>query len=70
VQLDQQGNVIDTMERYQAKSVNPISMRGRDQRGRRENRFSEGGNRYVINQQFNMTLVPNFHILYEVDTDR
>jgi hypothetical protein len=59
----------DTHERYQAKMSNPITMRGYDRRGRRE--YSEdGGNRYVVNQQFQMTLIPKHDVLYNVETDR
>lgn len=67
--LDGAGRVLQTKERYQAKQTNPISVRGRDRGGRRE--YSEdGGNRYVINQQFEMTLVPTTNILQKVETDR
>jgi hypothetical protein len=63
------GRVVQTMERYQAKQTNPISIRGRDRRGRREY-TEDGGNRFVVNQQFEMTLVPTTNILQKVETDR
>lgn len=62
-------NIISTEERYQAKMSNPVSMRGYDQRGRREY-TEDGGNRFVVNQQFQMTLVPKHDVLYNVETDR
>jgi hypothetical protein len=69
VVLDANGRVEKTLERYQAKMTNPISIRGRDRRGRRE--YTEGGgNRHVVNQQFEMTLVPTTNILQKVETDR
>lgn len=70
VEIDRAGNILDTRERYQAKMSNPISIRGfGDRYGRRE--FTEdGGNRFMINQQFEMTLVPDTDELYQVETDR
>lgn len=61
--------ILDTHERYQAKMTNPVSMRGYDRRGRREY-TEDGGNRYVVNQQFQMTLVPQHDVLYNVEVDR
>lgn len=59
----------DTLERFQAKVTNPISLRGYDRKGRRE--YSEdGGNRHIVNQQFEMTLVPSNNVLMSVETDR
>lgn len=69
VVLDRQGNVVQTLERYQAKMTNPVSMRGLDRRGRRET-TEDGGNRFVINQNFEMTLIPTTNILQKVPTDR
>lgn len=64
------GEVIQsTQERYQAKMSNPITMRGYDRRGRREG-TEDGGNRFMINQQFEMTLVPQNNVLYNVEVDR
>lgn len=69
VELDHKNRIIDTHERYQAKMVNPASIRGLDRQGRRE---YEGdlGDRFVVNQSFQMALLPEHHILYEVDVDR
>jgi len=67
--LDNQFRIIDTEERYQAKQTNPVSMRGRQRRGQRE--YGElGGNKFLINQQFQMTLVPQTDALYNVEIDR
>jgi hypothetical protein len=67
--LDRAGTIIETKERYQAKMTNPISIRGLQRRGRRE--FGEdGGNRFMIGQQFEMTLVPQTDVLYNVEVDR
>jgi hypothetical protein len=69
VELDQAGTVIADRERWQAKQTNPISMRGMDRRGRRE--YTEDfGNRYVTDQQFEMSLVPSNDELYNVEIDR
>jgi hypothetical protein len=70
VELDQQGFIIDSHERYQAKLTNPVSIRGaKEQRGRQEY-GGDFGSRYVINQTFEMTLVPASNVLYEVELDR
>lgn len=69
VNLDSKGEIESTGERYQARMVNPVSIRGLDRRGREET--SGGfGNRFVVNQRFEMMLVPPQNILYKVDTDR
>ena len=69
VTLDRYENVTDTQERFQLKMVNPITMRGLDRRGKREY-TEDGGNRFVIEQDFEMTLVPPNDVLYNVETDR
>lgn len=69
VELDDLGNVIDSFERYLSKMTNPISMRGQDRRGRRES-TEDFGNRYVVGQQFEMTLIPVKDPLYLVEIDR
>jgi len=69
VQLDRNGNVVSTGERYQLKMTNPTSIRGLDRRGYREY-TEDGGNRFVVNQAFEMTLVPTTDELYNVETDR
>lgn len=67
--IDRTENILETKERYQAKMTNPISMRGIDRRGRREG-TEDGGNRFMIGQQFEMALVPTNNQLYQVETDR
>ena len=69
VEIDGNGQIIDTHERYQAKMSSPVTMRGYDRRGRREY-TEDGGNRFVMNQTFEMTLVPEFDELYRVEVDR
>lgn len=63
--------VAETQERYQAKMVNPVTIRGLDRRGLRQIRGEEtAGNRFLLNQQFDMALLPDNHVLYNVETDR
>ena len=62
-------HVIDTHERYQAKRTSPISIRGRDNKGRREY-SADHGNRHVVNQDFEMNLLPETSVLYQVEADR
>lgn len=70
VELDHSGrNIVATHERFQLKMTQPVSMRGVDRRGRREY-TEDGGNRHVVNQHFEMTLVPRNDQLYNVETDR
>ncbi len=69
VVIDGHGRVVEAQERFQAKQVNVVSIRGRDRMGRRE--YTEaGGNRFVVNQTFEMTLVPSTSILQKVEFDR
>lgn len=69
VELDNDGHVTDTHERYQAKKTAPVSIRGLDRKGRREY-SADHGNRHVVNQNFEMTAVPETSVLYQVETDR
>lgn len=69
VTLDRSGNIVATNERFQAMQTNPVSMRGYQRLGRREN-TEDGGNRFMIGQNFEMTLVPETDILYQVPVDR
>lgn len=70
VQIDGAGNILRADERYQAKMTNPATIRGYgDRRGRREG-TEAGGNRYVVNQLFDMTLIPKNNELYAVEIDR
>lgn len=70
IELNQAGGIVQDRERWQAKQTNPISMRGiGDRLGRRE--YTEDfGNRYVTDQQFEMSLVPSNDELYNVEIDR
>lgn len=69
VTLNERGDVVETQDRYQAKMVDPVSIRGLDRRGRREY-TGDIGNRYVINQQFEMALMPENNVVYKVEIDR
>lgn len=69
VELDNDGHVTNTHERYQAKKTAPISIRGLDRKGRREY-SADHGNRHVVNQNFEMSLVPSTSVLNQVETDR
>lgn len=69
VTLGPDKRIVDTHERFEAKNVSPVSMRGRERSGRKE--YSESfGNTFVVNQTFEMVLIPENDVLYEVDTDR
>lgn len=73
VELDNDGYVVDTNERYQAKMSRPITIRGRDNRGRRESTSpfrADFGNRHTVNYQLEMNALPETSILYQVETDR
>jgi hypothetical protein len=71
VTLDATGHVIDTGDRYVAKKTNPISIRGTNRRGRQEY-SGDRGNAHLVNQQFEMDLVPQHSgsALYDVEIDR
>jgi len=69
VELDRNGNIVETHERFQLKQTQPVSIRGMDRRGRREY-TEDGGNRFVVYQGFEMTLVPSQDEIYNVETDR
>lgn len=75
VELDGQGNIIKTNERYECKNVNPVSMHGLNKRGRRESGsdYTTTGqfpNTFLMNQSFEMALVPFNDVIYDVETDR
>lgn len=75
VEIDGAGNIVDTYERYRAKMTNPISIRGYgDMRGRRESTKEENtfGNRFPVNQVFDMALIPrtSHPAMYDVEIDR
>lgn len=69
VQIDRTERVIATRERFILKMTNPISLRGTDRYGQVE--YSEDfGNRFVTDQNFEMTRVPLNDIKMKVDMDR
>jgi hypothetical protein len=70
VELDRAGYIVGTGERYQAKMTNPVSIRGSKERRGRSEYSGDFGSRYVVNQTFEMVLLPKFHELYQVETDR
>lgn len=66
--MDQGGNLLSTGKRYEAKMTTPNSIRGLDRRGRQE--FNSHPNTHVVNQQFEMSALPNNHPYMEVEMDR
>lgn len=70
VELDKAGYIIGTQERYQAKMTNPVSIRGAKERRGRHEYSGDFGSRYVVNQTFQMVLLPRFHELNHVEVDR
>lgn len=69
VELDESGHVVHSGRRYQAKTTSPVSIRGLDRKGRREYE-GDFGNRHVVNQTFEINLVPDNHVLMNVEVDR
>lgn len=69
VELDEDGRVKSANRRYQAKVTAPVSIRGLDRRGRREY-SGDLGNRHVVNQTYSISLIPENHILMQVEIDR
>lgn len=69
VELDDYGHVVNTFNRYQAKTASPVTIRGLDRRGRRET-GETFGNRHIVNQTYQMTMVPGNHVLRNVEIDR
>jgi len=81
IELDNNNNILNTSERYVTKMVQPVSFRGLDRKGRnrrsRPDEIADGafigsdlGNRHIVNQQFEMSLLPPHHVLYSVEIDR
>jgi hypothetical protein len=71
VQVDSANRVVDTFERYQLRDVNPVSMRGRNRRGRRfATEDVDFGNQFTINQVYELDLIPPNDELYLVEMDR
>ena len=69
VELDDYGHVVNSSHRYQAKQTTPVSIRGLDRRGRQDI-GDEFGNRHMVNQTYQMTMVPDNHVLMNVEIDR
>jgi hypothetical protein len=69
VELDDYGHVLHSSKRYQAKMTNPVTIRGLDRKGRRE-QSEEFGNRHMVNQVYPITLVPENNVLMNVEIDR
>jgi hypothetical protein len=72
VQINDQGFVVDSFERYQLKQVQPVTMRGSEQNnGAREfSGANAGGNRWWIGQECESVKVPNADPVYDVEIDR
>lgn len=72
--LDPYGNLPNTNQqndRFEAKMTSPVSMRGHNRGGSRERGYNDSwGNRFVVNQTFEMALLPLTDITYEVEVDR
>ena len=69
VEIDDADKVIAEHERFLARSTNPVSLHGTNRQGRRE--YGEDfGNRRVVNQAFEATLLPANSPLYNVEIDR
>jgi hypothetical protein len=69
VELDETGKVVKTGKRYQAKTTNPVTIRGMDRRGRSEY-IGDLGNRHMVNQNYQISLLPKNHMLMNVEADR
>lgn len=70
VEIDQNGNILNSNERFELKVVTPVSIRGLDRKGRRQSGNPYGPNRYMINQSFEMAKVPDNNVIYQVEIDR
>jgi hypothetical protein len=69
VEIDDAEKVVADYERFLARSTNPVSLHGTDRQGRKE--YGEDfGNRRIVNQQFETTLLPHKSPLYNVEIDR
>lgn len=69
VTLDRNGMINGSTDRFQAKQTNPVSLRGYDRKGRSEY-SGDSGNRLIVNQNFEMSLVPKNNVLSGVEVDR
>jgi hypothetical protein len=70
VEVDRAHNVVAAHERFQAKMSTPTSIRGFGDRFGRREYTEDGGNRYVVNQSFQMALLPPTDEMNNVETDR
>jgi len=69
IELDENGRMASAGRRYQAKTTNPVTIRGLDRKGRQE--FDgDFGNRHLVNQVYPITLVPINNVLANVEVDR
>lgn len=71
--LDSHGYITNTYERYQLKKMSPITIHGIDRRGARA--YNDGpltatNNRFVAGYAGEMTKVPEFDEIYNVEVDR
>jgi hypothetical protein len=70
-ELDSNGRIVQTYERYQLKMTSPITMHGRDRLGRQEfGGVNSNNNRYWVGWQAEMTLVPYPDEIYNLEVDR
>lgn len=71
-EIDDQGWIVDTHERYQLKMVSPITMRGAEQmNGRREIQGANAaGNRWWVGQECEAVKIPKEDPIYQVEVDR
>ena len=69
-------HIVEAFEYYELKRVQPVTMRGFNRYGRREikvtptSQVTDGSNRYIINQVFEMTKLPHNHPAIGVEIDR
>lgn len=72
VELNPNGTIAKTNERYQLKMVTPQTLRGLDRSGRREFDSLSGGNRYWIGQEADLVRIPYSpnEPIYQVEVDR
>lgn len=71
-ELNPNGTIAQTYERYQLKMVTPTTLRGLDRMGRREFDSTSGGNRFWIGQEADLVVIPKSvnEPAYQVETDR
>jgi len=69
-EIDATEHITATYERYQLKQVSPITMRGKDLRGRRSMENPNANNRFWVGAFCEMSLIPKNSPLWNVETDR